>query len=206
MWRRGVGNFLHGKKTRFDCVYEEYKEEKKTGMHKRTESIWTNNEYVQFVGESDVSDILPTGAIHLIGESRMVHVQLRFVFGHQMVAVVQVPGVSREPRIFHIYVVLSQNRNACQCRTLSEYLHQYQQVSPGHVHFGQNVELNALLLRRSRFQMDDVAFSILYGQQIKSLLVISGKKNYIYMQSRIYKFCTFGYYHSCHPYYFKFSF
>lgn len=60
---------------------------------------------VQFIFESNVGDFLPAVAVNFVGESGVVHVQFRFVFGHQVVAVVQVTGVSREPRVLDVDVV-----------------------------------------------------------------------------------------------------
>lgn len=53
--------------------------------------------YLQLVSESDVGNHLTTGTVLLVGKARMVHVQVRLVLGHQVVAVVQVPSVTREP-------------------------------------------------------------------------------------------------------------
>lgn len=53
---------------------------------------------VVFVCERDLSNLLPALPVVLISEARMVHVQLWLKFGHQVVAVVQIGSVTREPR------------------------------------------------------------------------------------------------------------
>lgn len=49
------------------------------------------------VSKSNFSNVLSTWSVFLVGESRMVHVQIGFVLGHQMVATVEFWSMLREP-------------------------------------------------------------------------------------------------------------
>jgi len=51
------------------------------------------------VGEGNVCYLFATLAVRLVGKSRMRHVQLGLVFGHQVIAVVQLRCMSWEPWI-----------------------------------------------------------------------------------------------------------
>lgn len=64
------------------------------------------------VRESDLRNDLPTSTILLVSESRMVHVKIRFVFGHQMIAVVELGRVSWEPGIFDADGIIPEQSNA----------------------------------------------------------------------------------------------
>jgi len=57
----------------------------------------TNN--LLLVGEGNLCYSFATLAVRLIGKSRMRHVQLGLVFGHQVIAVVQLRCMSWEPWI-----------------------------------------------------------------------------------------------------------
>lgn len=64
------------------------------------------------VRESDLRNDLPASTILLVSESRMVHVKIRFVFGHQVIAVVELGRVSREPGIFDADRIIPEQSNA----------------------------------------------------------------------------------------------
>jgi len=60
------------------------------------------------VGKGNVCYLFATLAVRLVGKSRMRHVQLGLVFGHQVIAVVQLRCMSWEPWIWnHIYLLIS---------------------------------------------------------------------------------------------------
>lgn len=48
------------------------------------------NRIAVLVGEGYLGDDLPTSAIFFIGEARMVHVEIRLVLCHQMIAIVEI--------------------------------------------------------------------------------------------------------------------
>lgn len=87
----------------------------------------------------------------------MVHVQFRFVLGHQMVAVVEVAGMAREPRVLHRDVVFAQQRHAAQGTGLPQVLDQLQEVLAGHGDLDQHVQLVAFGLGWTGLQMADDA-------------------------------------------------
>lgn len=55
--------------------------------------------YLLLVRESEVGDQLAAGSVLLVGKAGVLRVQLELELGHQMVAVVQVTGVTGEPWI-----------------------------------------------------------------------------------------------------------
>lgn len=71
------------------------------------------------VGESDFGNDLATGAVLLVGEARVIHVEIRLVLGHQVVAIVEVGGVTGKPGIFNADGIVGEQGHAVQGRALS---------------------------------------------------------------------------------------
>jgi len=117
------------------------------------------------VSEGDLSDDLATSAVFLVGEAGMVHVQIRLVLGHQMVAVVEVGRVAWEPRVLDADGVVGQQSHAVQSRALTQVPDELQQALPGHVDLHEHLELQTLLLGGSRFHVGDRALKVLDGLQ-----------------------------------------
>lgn len=100
------------------------------------------------VSEGDLGDDLASGAILLIGKARVVHVEIRLVLGHQVVAVIEIGGVAGEPRVFDADGVVGEQGHAVQGRALSQIPNQLQQALPAHVDLDEHLELHALPLGR----------------------------------------------------------
>lgn len=105
--------------------------------------------------ESYFRDFLPTSSVLQIGESGVVHVQIRFILGHKVVAIVKVTGVPREPGGFRSDIIVSDQRSAFQGGRLPKRLQQLQQALPGHLDLDQGVQLVAVVLAGARLQMAD---------------------------------------------------
>lgn len=114
-----------------------------------------------FVSEGNFGDDLAPGAVLLVGETRMVHVEIRLVLGHQVVAVVEVGGVTGEPGVFDADRVVGEQGHAVQGRALSQIPNQLQQALPAHVDLDEHLELHALPLGGSRLHVSDRALEIL---------------------------------------------
>lgn len=71
------------------------------------------------VSESDFGNDLATGAVLLVGKARVIHVEIRLVLGHQMIAIVKVGGVTGEPGIFDADGIVGKQGHAVQRRALS---------------------------------------------------------------------------------------
>lgn len=110
---------------------------------------------LQFECKSNGSDDLSPFTINLIGESRMVHVQLWFVLGHQVVAVVQFRSVLREPRRLDAYVVLGHHVHSAERVGLTQRTDQQQQIAARHINLDEDVVLDAFFAGLTRFQVDD---------------------------------------------------
>lgn len=67
-----------------------------------------------FVSECNLRDDLSTGTIFLVRETRVIHVKVRLVLGHQVVATVELRSVTREPRVFDADGIVSQQCHAPQ--------------------------------------------------------------------------------------------
>lgn len=85
------------------------------------------------VSESDLRDNLPAGAVLLVGEAGMVHVEIRLVLGHQVVAVVKVGGVAWEPRVFDADGVVGEQGHTVECSALTKVPDELQETLFGHV-------------------------------------------------------------------------
>lgn len=117
------------------------------------------------VSEGDLGDDLASGAVFLVGETGMIHVEIWFVLGHQVVAVVEVGGVTGEPGVFDADGIVGEQCHAIQSRALSQIPNQLQQALPAHVDFDEYFELYTLLLGGSRLHMSDHALEILDSLQ-----------------------------------------
>lgn len=95
----------------------------------------------------------------------MVHVKVRFVFGHEVVAVVQLAGVSWEPRVLGGYVVIPEQGHVLQGAGLAQTLDQLKEVDAGHVDLDQGVELVVFPLVGTGLKMYDDALVFLDGFQ-----------------------------------------
>lgn len=115
--------------------------------------------------ERDLGDLLAALAVDLVREARVAHVELRLVFGHQVVAAVQLGGVLREPRRLHADRVLVDQLDAAERVGLAQRPDQLQQVRARHVHLDEDVVLHVLLARLARLQVDDGAVVRLDGLQ-----------------------------------------
>lgn len=114
-----------------------------------------------FVSERDLGDDLPAGSVLLVGETGMIHVEIGLVLGHQVVAIVELRRVSREPRVLDADGIVGEQSDAVQSGALTEIPDQLQQALPGHVDLHQNVELQTLLLRRSRLHVGHRTLEVL---------------------------------------------
>lgn len=103
--------------------------------------------------ESDFGDFLATLTINLVGESGMVHVEIGLVFGHQMVAVIQLGGVLGEPRRLHANVVLRQQIHAAERAGLAQRTDQLQQIATRHVQLDEHIVIDTLNARLARLDM-----------------------------------------------------
>lgn len=113
------------------------------------------------VRERNFSDELSTGTVLLVSESGMIHVEVRLEFGHQVVAIVEVGRVPREPWILDADGVVREEGDAVQGGTLAEIPDQLEQVLPRHVDLDEHVELEALLLGRPRLDVGHRPFEVL---------------------------------------------
>lgn len=94
-------------------------------------------------------------AINLIGESGMGHVQLGLVLGHQVIAVVQLRSVFREPWSLDAEVVLSYQVHSTERVGLTQRTDQQQKIAARHINLDEDVVLYTLFARLARFQVDD---------------------------------------------------
>lgn len=113
------------------------------------------------VRERNFSNELSAGTVLLVSETGMVHVEVRLEFGHQMVAIVEVGRVPREPRVLDADGVVREQGDAVQSGTLAEVPDQLQQVLPRHVDLDEHVELEALFLGRPRLDVGHRPFEVL---------------------------------------------
>lgn len=117
------------------------------------------------VGKRNLSNVLATLTVLLVGESGMVHVQVGLVLGHQVVAVVQVGGVLGEPRGLDVHIVLGHQAEAAEGVGLTEGTDQLDQVSARHIDLGQDIELDALVTGWTGLQVDNGSVIGLDGLQ-----------------------------------------
>lgn len=115
--------------------------------------------------ESDLSDFLAALAVNLVGESRVVHVEIGFVFGHQMIAVIQLGGVLGEPGSLHTDVVLRQQIHAAERARLAQRTDQLQQIATSHVQLDEHIMIHTLDARLTRLHMLHGAVERLDGLQ-----------------------------------------
>lgn len=115
------------------------------------------------VGEGNLGNLLATLAVHLVGESRVVHVQIGLVLGHQVVAVVQLGGVLGEPRGLHGDVVLGQQIHAAEGARLAKGTDQLEEIATGHVELDQDIVSNAFEARLAGLHMLHLAVKGLDG-------------------------------------------
>lgn len=50
-----------------------------------------------FVSESNFGNLLPSLPVILVRETRMVHIQFRFIFGHKVIAIIEIRSMAGEP-------------------------------------------------------------------------------------------------------------
>lgn len=108
-----------------------------------------------FVSESNFGDFLASSPVFLVGEAGMVHVKVGLVLGHQMVAVVQFAGVSREPRVLGGDVVFSNQGDMVQRVGLTQRLDQLQEADARHFNFDEGIQLVVFLVVGASFQVAD---------------------------------------------------
>lgn len=122
-----------------------------------------NSIYLQLVCEGDVGDHLAARTVLLVGEPGVVHVQVRLVLGHQVVAVVQVTGVLGEPRVLDGLAVVSQQSDAGEGRALPQGSDEQQERLLCHVHLDEDIELRGRSLAGATLQVDHGAVEVLDG-------------------------------------------
>lgn len=105
------------------------------------------------VSECDLRNVLPALSVLLVSKPRVVHVELRLVFGHQVVAVVEIGSVAREPRGFVRDVVVGEKVDASEGGRLAQGSDELQQVAASHAHFHQSVKLHARYLGGARLEV-----------------------------------------------------
>ena len=118
-----------------------------------------------FISERDFGDDLTTRAIFLVSETRMIHIKIRLVLGHQMITAVELGCVTREPRILDAHGIIGEQRNTGQWCALSEISYELKQTLPGHVNLHQYVELASFLATLSRFNVGHSTLEIFHSLQ-----------------------------------------
>lgn len=120
-------------------------------LHVGVVDVWDRISVLE--SESDLGNFLATLAVNLVGESRVVHVEIGLVFGHQMVAVIQLRGMLGKPRSLHTDVVLGQQIHAAERARLAQRTDQLQQIATSHVQLDEHIMIDALNARLARLDM-----------------------------------------------------
>lgn len=147
------GQILHGAEDRAPGL----------DLHVGVVDVWDRISVLE--SESDLGNLLATLAVNLVGETGMVHVEIGLVFGHQMVAVVQLGGVLGEPGSLHADVVLGQQIHAAERARLAQRTDQLQQVAASHVQLDEHIMIDALNARLARLDMLHSAVECFDGLQ-----------------------------------------